>query len=82
MSPDDPEQFSEDRIELYKKFAGAFNKALNFKYVFIDNELSMNSDDNVDMLLCRIGTVGELLEPWEMSGGAAYDYYGTYWVSH
>ena len=36
MSPDDPEQFSEDRIELYKKFAGAFNKALNFKYVCID----------------------------------------------
>ena len=44
MSPDDPEQFSEDRIELYKKFAGAFNKALNFKYVFIDNDplVSMN----------------------------------------
>ena len=38
LSPDDPEQFSEDRIELYKKFAGAFNKALNFKYVLIDNE--------------------------------------------
>ena len=84
MSPDDPEQFSEDRIELYKKFAGAFNKALNFKYVLIDNEplVSMNSEDNVDVLLCRIGTVGELLEPWEMSGGAADDYYGTYWVSH
>ena len=46
MSPDDPEQFSEDRIELYKKFAGAFNKALNFKYVWI---VSMNSDDNVDV---------------------------------
>ena len=88
MSPDDPEQFSEDRIELYKKFAGAFNKALNFKYVCIDmimiplSVVSMNSDDNVDVLLCRIGTVGELLEPWEMSGGAADDYYGTYWVSH
>ena len=38
--------------------------------------------DNLDMLMCRIGTVGELLEPWEMSGGAADDYYGTYWVSH
>ena len=34
------------------------------------------------LLMCRIGTVGELLEPWEMSGGAADDYYGTYWVSH
>ena len=62
MSPDDPEQFSEDRIELYKKFAGAFNKALNFKYVWI---VSMNSDDNVDVQDRNCGrAAGALGDEW------------------
>ena len=67
MSPDDPEQFSEDRIELYKKFAGAFNKALNFKYVFIDYDplVSMNSDDNVDVQDRNSGrAAGALGDEW------------------
>ena len=39
MSPDDPEQFSEDRIELYKKFAGAFNKYAGMEEIFCINPL-------------------------------------------
>ena len=75
LKSDHPDQIKGAQRDLLREFAKYFNKALDYRYVPLP---IMNS--RMAKVVCRIGTVSDLLDETNLCGGATDDYYSTYWV--